>query len=322
MTLFTIETRKFGWDEVVIAAQIWDEWDRFVESVRESLACFRQASRTGGLPPAENMRQVATTFRYARNLISGEETRAWLEHWDMTIDSWMDCLRAQLLRQSWAGRLTEIMRANPISDQEVAVVIKNHGVCSGKLEHWARRLAGHAAVAASSNQLPPEGDSPHSLIEFVETEFEKTRLHTMTRKLMETKIADHRLDWIHYDCRYLWFDDERVGREAAWCVNEDGFSLDEVALSARSEVKEWSFYADEIDADVRPVFLAARQGDLLGPLKLWAGYPLFSLLRKTMPDVDDPKIISRVEKTIVTSLTAQAINERVKWVVCESQRTS
>ena len=136
----------------------------------------------------------------------------------------------------------------------------------------------------------------------------------MTRKFMETKIANHRLDWIHYDCRYLWFDDERVGREAAWCVNEDGLTLDEVAVSARGEVKAWSFYADEIDVAVRPLFLAAREGDLLGPLKLRAGYPLFSLIRKTMPEVDDPQIISRAEQSIVTSLTSQAINERVKWV--------
>lgn len=91
-------------------------------------------------------------------------------------------------------------------------------------------------------------------------------------------------------------------------------TLDEVAVTAHSQVKEWSFYADEIDADVRPVFLAARQGDLLGPLKLRAGYPLFALKKKTMPEVDDPQIISRAEKAIVANLTSQAINERVNWM--------
>ena len=314
MTLFTIETREFGWNEVVFAAQAWGEWTRFAETVRESLACFRLASRTSQLPPPAKMREVATAFRYARNLISGEDTRAWLKSWGMTVDEWMDCLRAQVLRQSWAGRLSEITRANPISSQETDAVIKNHAICSDLLENWTRRLAGHAAVAAKSKQPLPRPQSPHSLIEFIETEFEKTRQQAMTRKFMETKIANHRLDWIHYDCRYLWFDDERVGREAAWCVNEDGLTLDEVAVSARGEVKAWSFYADEIDAAVRPLFLAAREGDLLGPLKLRAGYPLFSLIRKTMPEVDDPQIVSRAEQSIVTSLTSQAINERVKWV--------
>jgi len=33
-----------------------------------------------------------------------------------------------------------------------------------------------------------------------------------------------------------------------------------------------------------------------------------------MPEIDDPQIISRAERSIVMSLTSQAINERVKWV--------
>ena len=314
MTLFTIKTLDFRWNEVVAAAQTWGEWERFVENVRESLACFRVASQTHTLPSAEKVRELATSFRYARNLISGEETRNWLQHWNMNVDSWMDCLRAQLLRQMWAGRLTEITRTNPVSDKEMSAAIRNYAVCSGKLETWSKRLAGHAAVAADSAPLPTPPKSPRELIEVIETEFEKVRRLAMTRKLMETKIADHRLDWIHYECRYLWFDEERIGREAAWCVNEDGLTLDEVAVSAQSEVKEWSFFADEIDAGIRPVFLGARQGDLLGPLKIRTGYPLFSLLRKTMPEVDDPRIISRLEKAITTSLTDQATNDRVKWL--------
>lgn len=314
MTLFTIKTLDFRWNEVAAAAQTWGEWERFVENVRESLACFRVASQTNTLPSAEKVRELATSFRYARNLISGEETRAWLQHWNMNVDSWMDCLRGQLLRQMWASRLTEITRANSINDQEVTGAIMNYAVCSGKLEKWSKRLAGQAAVAADAGALPAFAKSPHELIEFIELEFERTRRRSMTHKVMATKVADHRLDWIHYDCRYLWFDDEKVGREAAWCVNEDGLSLDEVAQSARSEVKEWSFYADEIDSVIRPVFLAARQGDLLGPLKWRAGYPLFSLLRKTMPEVDDPRILSRVEKAITTSLIDQAVNEQVKWM--------
>lgn len=314
MTLFTIGPREFGWNEVISAAQLWGEWDRFVENVRESLACFRAAAATNTLPSSEQVRELATSFRYAHNLISGEETLTWLEHWDMNVDAWMNCLRAQFLRQMWASRLTEITRANPVSDQEISAGIKNHAVCAGKVEKWSKRLAGYAAVVADCRKLTTQNQSPRELIELIEIEFIQARSRTMTRKLMQTKIADYQLDWIRYDCRYLWFDDERVGREAAWCVSEDGLTLDEVAVNARNEVKEWSFYADEIDAGVRPAFLAAKQGDLLGPLRIRTGYPLFSLLRKTMPEVDDPRILSRVEKVITTNLTDQAINERVKWV--------
>jgi hypothetical protein len=232
----------------------------------------------------------------------------------MTIDDWLNCLRAQVLSKRWAGRLNDIIRANPVADAEVAEVIKPHAVCAGKLSDWARRLAGRAAVAANSGSLFQRIHSPRDLIAFIEAEFEQKRQQAITPKQIETNIANHRLDWIHYDCRYLWFDDESVGREAAWCVNEDGLTLDEVATDARREVRQWSFYADEIEMSIRPYFLAARQGDLLGPLKFRTGYPLFSLLRKRMPAANDPHIVSRAETAIVTSLTTQAMTESVKWL--------
>ena len=310
MTIFAIENQEFGWDEIVAAAQIWGEWNLFADSVRQSLACLRHAAQTGQLPTTARMREVATEFRYARNLISAEETHRWLQFWNMTVEDWMNCLRGRLLKQNWAGQLTEITRANPISDAEVERVVQMYAVCGRKLESWASRLAGHAAVAANPNE---GSHSPRELIARIETEFERKRQQSITMKLIETKIATHRLDWIHYDCRYLWFDNETVGREAAWCVSEDGLSLDEVAADAHDEVRQWSFYADEIEASVRPYFLAARQGDLVGPLKLKSGYPLFSLLNKKMPHVDDPQILTRAEQAIVTSVTTQAINERVKW---------
>ena len=313
MTLFTIGSHEFGWEEVAAAARIWGEWDRFVERVRHSLACFHLATRTDQLPSAARMGEVATAFRYERNLISGEETRAWLLRWDITVEEWMNCLRAQVLRQGWAGRLVEIESTNPIGDDEIADAIKRHAVCSGKLEDWTQRLAGRAAVAAISKESFPETSSPDELVAIVEAEFERRKQSTITTKLMATKIADNRLDWIHYDCRYLWFEDESVGREAVWCVREDGLTLDEVAASACSDVQEWSFYGDEIDESIRPAFLAARPGDLLGPLKLGTGYPLFSLVDKRPPKADDPQILMRAEEAIITSLVSHAINEQVKW---------
>ena len=314
MTIFAIDNQEFGFDEIVAAAQIWGEWTPFVEAVRQSLACLQHATHTGQLPPAAAIREVAKSFRYARNLISAEETHLWLQRWQMTVEDWMNCLRARLLKQNWAAKLTEITNAYPIGDAEVEKVIKIYALCAGKLEPWAEKLAGRAAIVADSGRSISDSQPPDKLVAHIEAAFERKRQQSITAKLIETKIAAHRLDWIHYDSRYLWFDDERVGREAAWCISEDGLTLDEVAADAHDEVRQWSFYADEIDANVRPYFLAARQGDLIGPLKLKSGYPLFSLLSKKLPHEDDPQILSRAHQAIIVSLTTQAINEHVRWV--------
>jgi hypothetical protein len=314
MTMFTIEGREFGWDEIAVAAEVWGEWPPFVESVRQSLACLRFANRTGQMPPADEMRQIANAFRYARNLISAEDARSWLARWQITVEDWMNYLRGQSLRDRWAMQLKDIVAANPVGDEEVAQAIKRHAVCADKLGQWAVRLAGRAAVAANSGSLDA-GESSRDLIARIETEFERLRQQMVTSKLIETRIALHRLDWIRFDCRYVWFGEERIAREAAFCVIEDGLTLDEVAWDARGIVQQWDFYLDEIEPLARPHFLAARQGDWLGPVKLLEGFPLFSILAKRMPSADDPRIRERAEQSIIASFTRQAINQRVRWVI-------
>jgi hypothetical protein len=126
-------------------------------------------------------------------------------------------------------------------------------------------------------------------------------------------IADHRLNWIRFDCRYVWFPEERIAREAALCVIEDGLTLDEVAYDARSVVQRWDFYLDEIEVNVRPYFMAARAGDLLGPVKMMEGFPLFFVVNKRAPSDSDSQIRQRAEEWIINGLIEKAMNERVKW---------
>jgi hypothetical protein len=314
-TIFTVDDNEFGWEEIVLAADAWGEWKPFFEQTRQSLACLHHAAKTSKLPSAAEMREVANAFRYAHNLISAEDTNVWLAHWQMTIEDWMNYLRCHLLSNGCAGRRREIIASNPVSDQAVTAIIKSHAVCSDKLRDWSIKLAGRAAIAASSGLFDgaPALASIHNLIERIETEFEQRRQQTVTPKLIETRIADHHLDWIRFDCRYVWFPEKQIAREAAWCVSEDGLSLDEVAYNARGIVQHWNFYLDEIEAPVRPRFLAARTGDWLGPIKMLEGFPLFSIVAKTMPVATDPQIRERAEQAILTSFTQQAINERVRW---------
>jgi hypothetical protein len=317
MTLFAVGDHEFGWDEIVIAAQVWGEWRPFVETVRQSLACLRLAAETRQLPSADELREAATAFRYARNLISAEDARSWLARGEMTVEKWLNYLRGQLLRERWAGRLKHIVAAHPISDEEVCEVIKDHAICGGELGEWAVKLAGRAAIAATIGRFDTgdrhTGGSPLALVSHLETEFERQRKQAVTMKLIETKIADHRLDWIHFDCRYIWFPEKCIAREAFLCVREDGLSLDEVAYDARSVVQRWNFYLDEIEASARPHFLSAQAGDWLGPVQMIEGFPLFSVDAKTMPAAADERVRDRAEQAIVAGFMKQAINERVKW---------
>ena len=311
--MFTVNDEQFGWEEIVSSAQIWGEWQPFLEETRQSLACLRLAVKTGQLPAGVEMRQAATAFRYAHNLVSAEDARSWLARWEMTVDEWMNCLRGQLLRERWADKLDQIVAANPVSDTEVDQVVRRHAICADTLGLWAQKLAGHAAVVAKSGLLAVGGRSAGDVVAQIEAEFAAQSEQAVTPQRLAAKIADHRLDWIRFDCRYVWFPLERIAREAAFCVSEDGLTLDEVAYDARSIVQQWNFYLDEVEAAARPYFLAAHQGDWLGPVKMLEGFPLFSIVAKQMPAADDPQIRERAERAIIRSVIEQAMSEQVKW---------
>jgi len=314
MTLFTIENREFGWDEIAIAAELWGEWRPFFEKTRQSLACLRLAEKAGQMPPAAEVRDAATAFRYAHNLISAEETQVWLDRWRMTVGDWMNCLRGQLLLDQWAHKIDRIVAAHPVSDTEVRQVIRHYAVCAGELASWTRKLAGRAAVVAKSGSLAAAGQTPRDLVASIDDQFDRHSRRNVTPQSLAAKIDDHRLDWIRVDCRYVWFPEERIAREAAWCLTEDGLTLEEVAHDSRTIVQQWNFYLDEIEAPARAHFLSARRGDWLGPIKMIEGFPLFSVVAKTMPAAADPQIRERAERSIVAAFTEQAINERVKWI--------
>ena len=235
--MFTVNDTEFGWEEIVAAAEVWGEWEPFVEQTRQSLACLMLAAETGQLPAGNETREAGAAFRYAHNLISAEETQSWLSAWGMTVDDWMNYLRGQLLRERWANRMNEIVAANPVGDEDVAEVVKNHAVCSDKFIEWARKPVRRAAIlfgAAKSGSAPSSGESPREMIERIEAGFDTQRRLAVTPNLLEAKIADNRLDWIRFDCHYVWFPEERIAREAACCVTEDGLTLDEVAYDALS----------------------------------------------------------------------------------------
>ncbi|HMY74684.1 MAG TPA: hypothetical protein PLQ88_22895 [Blastocatellia bacterium] len=138
MTVFTINETEFGWEEIVAAAEVWGEWQPFVTETRQKLACLAYAAETDQLPAAAEVREAATAFRYAHNLISAEDTQAWLNRWEMTVNDWMNCLRGQLLRDARTAQLDQIVAEHPVSEEDLCTVIKHYAVCTGKLPVGAK----------------------------------------------------------------------------------------------------------------------------------------------------------------------------------------
>ena len=149
----------------------------------------------------------------------------------------------------------------------------------------------------------------------LEVVFQRFRGEAVTPKAIRDQLAIHRLDWIRVDYRYLAFNDEEAAREAVLSLREDGLGLEEVAEAAKVEVQEGRLYLEHVDPAARARFLAARPGDVLGPLPLGEGFAALVVAAKALPTEEDPEARQRAEAAVLAALVEREIGDRVRWHV-------
>ena len=342
--VFTVGSQSYGWEDVGLAAVLWGDWATMEAEVREGLACLERAEGTDEDLDAE-VSAAADEFRYARDLLSAEETEAWLNQWGLSVESWRDYLRRAVLRGRWTADLEGIVRASTVTVEDVAEVILVDGICGGHLARWSWKLAGRvAAYEAEGNEndrghgaetegvqallaafpatvttegwygLPPATCRDKlALLARVEASLGRFQRRVLTPAAIHDAVNLHRLDWMRLHYRSLTFPDEQVAREAAWCVREDGEALGEVARDAKTTVAEERLYLDEVDPAARDVFQSAQAGELIGPVPIDGAFALYHVLHKVLPTPDDPGVRQRAEADVRRRAVEREINNRVRW---------
>lgn len=305
--MFIIDGKEFTWADIECAARLWNEWDALEAETAEGLAVSAWATANEKKADPVAVRNAANGFRYSRNLISAEEAREWLATWEITLAEWTGYFRRLKLREVFTGKKATLMADFCPTAAQIAGAIRCEALCSGRLEKWARRLAGQAAITAKCYGNLDSVDA-------INERFQSCRDSFLTDARRLDSIASHFLDWMHFDCEYIWFAEERLAREAALCVTEDGYSLEDVAGDARSVVQQWGFFLDEIEPRVRGEFLAARPGDWLGPLNFLEGFPLFRIVHKQMPLDADPEVRRRADLNILETVMSHEVANRVRWI--------
>jgi len=186
---FTVGERGIRYADVVDAARSWGDW-----------ALVEQHARAGGEP------LDADAFRYARELLSGDEMRAWLGRWHLEVQDWERWLAREVPRDAVA-----------------------EAVCSGELERLTRKLAEHIAVCGSADP----------------TRFASWCDAAVTPAAIERVLSAHRLDWTRVRCLLLRTPDAGVAAEAALCVREDGRDLAGVAAAAQLATADERLYLSD-----------------------------------------------------------------------------
>ncbi len=309
--VFALDGEAFSWAQVVAASRRYGSWCDLEASTRYGLACERRLAESSEELPAQDVVDAMRRFRYARGLLAGEQLEQWLEHWQLTATEWRDHVGRGLLRERWPGRREDTAERFPVSDDEVAGALWPEAVCSGELERSAVRVAADGALAVAAGETI-EDDREHALVR-IRSAADGARAAAITEHVVAREIASHSLDWLRVEGEMLEFAEEDVAREAALCIRVDGQRLTDVATASAIEPGTLRVYVADIEAELASMLVAAREGELVGPVPRDGRFSLMLVEKKTPATGADPEVHSRAEERIVERLVERALREHVEW---------
>jgi len=327
--VFQVDHETFSWRDVVLFTHERGDWQDLLEEIQAGLAAVRHFAHLDDEALEERVDAAAAEFRYDRELITAEETEAWLRARGVTAAEWLASIRRTVYREHFADRLTGLGAA---AGDEITEAIRVELRCTGLGHRLAEQCAEYAAVAAAIGRLTPsaaEAELPASLPPGLDPDHARTRLPLLagmlegaeefrqaaiTDEAIRREIQHHKMEWVRLECRALAFADPSPAREAALCLKDDGQSIEDVAASAHLEATDMRFYVDELDLALQPYFVSAMAGDVIGPSAVGESWTLFQVLSKTMPGESDPELRDRAAGRLFARALANEAQRRVHWL--------
>jgi hypothetical protein len=301
----------FWWADVVAAARLDGSWRELEEITRQGVACQKRLAASGKQLAAADVVDAATRFRYTQNLLAGEELQQWLGHWWLTAAEWRDYVKRMLLRERWVGELGDTAERFPVRHDELASALWPEAVCSGFLKRLALKVAADGALAVAAGEAI-EGDRGGALAR-IRPSAARARANAITVDAVAHEIASHSLEWLRLEGSVLEFTEEDAAREAALCIRVDGQPLAEVAAASGVHPGALRVYVADVDAALSPMLVAAREGELVGPVQRDGGFALLLVEKKTPPTKADAEVRRRAEERIVERAVERAMRDHVEW---------
>jgi hypothetical protein len=330
--VFALAEETFVWEDVILHAVVSGTWAAVDQEVRLGLA-WASLSEGEGDALEGALEEAAQEFRYERDLVTAQEMEHWLAQRGLTAAEWFAHLRLKLLAASGRDRGPDLADRYTPPNDELSAALAAELLSSARGEALALDLAEVAAAAVSAGngvgsvqKTPPPADLPPDFptenlseqlqrIARLRAGLERFRAARVNPEALERAVALHQMDWIRVDVSTLRFGDPGGAREAGLCLRQDRLALEEVAAMARITPVEQRLHLDQLDPTLRSQFLAAQPGEILGPLAAEAGYALFRIDRKVMPEVADSEIRHRAEQRVLRREMEAEFQRRIRWLL-------
>ena len=330
-------TARDAIDAAIFRGEFEDRWHDFLLH----LAAEKRADELELELDESAISAAAEQFRYQHDLITAEETEAWLANRSLTLDDFSD----HFARQYCAGALSDGFSPEQIeygsADSELRELFVAELILSGELEEMTTKLMWRLAACCAGREMAPSAIAteeksffernaitPEQLEKWLgrlgrdakwfnemlvrEATFRRCCETLLVPQARQCELAMLRIALTRVKTEVIEFESHDAAQEALFCVREDGMSMEEVAAEGQYPYRRADFFLEEIASEAQHRFFSASAGDLLGPLARGDGFELCHIISKIEPQADDPMVKSRIERRLLEGHFSELTNRYVK----------
>ncbi len=316
-------TARDAIEGAIFRGKLDSNWKKF----RHRLAAEKQADEQDLEPDESAISGAAEAFRYEYDLITAEETEAWLENRGLTFDDFSDYFTRQYYASVLHGVVPdEVEYASAPSDLRELFVAEL--ILSGELDRMTTELMWRLAARCAEKDPAPDAIAAEERRFLHRNRIESPQLADWLERLgrdskwfnemlaieaayrtrcdallvpqaRQRELVTLRLPLTRFETEVMELESRDAAQEALFCVREDGMSMEEVATEGRYPYRSVNFVLEDIPADVQQRFLSVSAGDVLEPIARGDGFELCRIIKKIEPQPDDPSVKLRIDQRLL-----------------------
>jgi hypothetical protein len=320
-------------DAAIFRGELGIKWKEFLDEIEAE----KRADELDLDLDDSALSSAAEAFRYEYDLITAEETEAWLANRGLTFDDFSDYFTRQYcvtaihesvvadeieyqcassdLRRSF---LTELILSGDLDRMTSDLMARLAARCAGEPSPEAivaeeRKFLHRNKIksAQRANWLQKLGRDSKWLDEMLAIE---AAYRTHCDRLLVPEARQHelmalRLPLTRFETEVIELESRDAAREALFCVQQDGMSMREVATEGRYPYRRSHFLLEDLPVDAQQRFLSISAGNVLEPIARGDGFELCRVVTKIEPQADDPSVKSRIDQRLLDRHFSELTNK-------------
>jgi len=311
-------------DAAIFRGEVEVKWKEFLHEVQAE----KRADEKGLDLDESAISSAAEAFRYEYDLITAEETEAWLANRGLAFDDVVD----YLTRQYYASALHEKIVPDEVeydsASSDLRRLFLTELILSGELDRLTSDLTARLAARCAGKEPTPEAIAaeerkflhrnriePAQLANWLEQLGRDSKwlnemlaieaaYRTHCDRLLVPEARQHelmalRLPLTRFETEVIELESRDAANEALFCVREDGMSMEEVATEERYPYRRSDFLLEDLPVDAQQKFLSVSPGDVLEPIARGDGFELCRVIKKIEPQADDPSVRWRIDRRLL-----------------------